>query len=175
MALDELIFLRMIASNEALKSNQIGTFLHYIVLNAVKQGSNLYSKSILSRVKSLLSTEGKDFLLMTKFFGLNDFKNLDFLKPYELINEFDDLTRINECYNKLIKSSNESIDHEFGIKKSDNRFMFPSPCHTIEQYPECIVFCEWHQKVSESLTHLEINAFERYIHVNHKLSAHYCT
>ena len=161
MALDELIFLRMIASNEALRSNQIGTFLHYIVLNAVKQGSNLYSKSILSRVKSLLSTEGKDFLLMTKFFGLNDFKNLDFLTPFDLTNEIDDLSKVNECYNKLIKPSNESIDHEFGIKKSDNRFMSPSPCHMIENYPECKVFCEWHQKISESLTLLEINAFER--------------
>ena len=144
MALDELKFLRMIAHNGAFRSRQIGTFLHYIVLNAIKQGSSQYSNSILSRVKSLLSTDGKDFLLMTKFFGINDFKNLDLLKTYELTNEFDDLSKVNVCYNKLIKPSNESIDHEFGTKKSNNRVMSPSPCHTIENYPECKVFCDWH-------------------------------
>ena len=161
IAMDEMIFLRMIASNGALRSKQIGTFLHYIVLNAINQGPNQYSNSILSRVKSLLSTDGKDFLLMTKFFGLNDFKNLDFLKPYELANDFDDLSKVYECYTKLIKPSNESIDHEFGIKKSDNRFMSPSPCHSLENYPECVVFCEWHQKISERLTLLEVDTFER--------------
>ena len=159
--MDEMIFLRMIASNGALRSKQIGTFLHYIVLNAINQGPNQYSNSILSRVKSLLSTDGKDFLLMTKFFGLNDFKNLDFLKPYELANDFDDLSKVYECYTKLIKPSNESIDHEFGIKKSDNRFMSPSPCNSLENYPECVVFCEWHQKISERLTLLEVDTFER--------------
>ena len=161
MAMDELKFLRMIASNGALRSKQIGTFLHHVVLNAIKQGSNQYSNSILSRVKSLLSTDGKDFLLITKFFGLNDFKNLDFLKAYELTNEFDDLSEVNQCYNKLIKLSNESINQEFGTKKSNNRFMSPSPCQMLENHPECIVFCNWHQNMSESLTHLEINAFER--------------
>ena len=160
-AMDELKFLWMIASNGALGTKQIGTFLHYLILNAAEQGSNQYFSSILSKVKSLLSNGEVDHLLMTKFFGLNDFKNLDFLEPYELTNEFYDLIEVNECYNKLVKSSNQSMSQELEPKKSDNRYMSASPCLSLKPFPECKAYCNWHQKMTEKMSTLEIDAFER--------------
>ena len=159
-SMDELKFLKMFANNDALRSSQIGTYLHYVVLDAIKQErSREYSQSMVSRVTSLLSIQEKDFLLITKLYGLNDVKNLEFLESHELSNDFYNLSRVNECYIRLTKSSNESVSQELEKKKSKSRYMFPSPC--LENYPECKAFCEWHQTMAGSITTSEIDAFER--------------
>ena len=158
--LDEILYMKMISKEDALQSDRIGTFLHYAILDATLATTDKHIQSMIGNLQHLFSYKENDILLMAKFLGLNDFKNLNLLKPYELINHQVDLKAIEECYNGL-KTEPEK-EQKFKKVKSKLNFFNPSPCFNLTNHPNCTTFCNWHKDAFAEWNILESFAIERY-------------
>ena len=157
--MDELLYLKMIASIDVLKPKQIGTFLQHTIVDALNSGTEQNVRLIVENIQQLLSNEDIDFLILTKIFGINAFKNLNLLEAYEIANDIVDLSKISKCYQGL--TFDQKINQEFDATKSKTPFMVPTPCLHVSQHPECKTYCDWQEKMFQILTPLKINAIER--------------
>ena len=73
-----------------LEPNNIGTFIHHALVDAIQAGQDDNFQIMLSNVKKMMTAKEKDLglVFMTPIFGLNDFSNMDFFEHFELDHGF---------------------------------------------------------------------------------------
>ena len=150
----------MSSKSDLLEPNQIGTFLHYAVLDAAIRGYDKIEQSIIKSLGHLFTFNEKDLLLMSKFLGLNDFRNVELLEKPELTNSKVDLSNIMDCFKGLITYSEEK--QKFKKVKEYVPFSSPSPCFNLSYHTGCNAYCEWHKKVFANWTELDSISLQRY-------------
>ena len=153
----------MMAKADFLQPNQIGTFLHHAIVNAIRFGTEENVRFMIQNLAKLLTIDGNDLLLMSKLLALNNFKNLDLLEPYELTNEQVDLSGISKCYNGLIKKT--EFDQKFKEIDPNIPYSSPSPCKNLTMNPDCVPYCNWQEKVFSKLNTSQIDEIERYLNM----------
>ena len=160
MDLDELLFLQMIAQvTKLLMPKNIGTFLHHAVLDAIISGAEENEKAIMKSLRDLFSENGNDLLFVTKIHGINDFRNLELLQSYELMNGRINMSGITDCYKGLIVT--EEMEQKFQKVKSQIPFQSPTPCSNLSSHPNCKDYCNWQERFLIDWTTLQLNHLER--------------
>ena len=139
----------MFSSINAFQARHIGTFLQYAIIDAIESGLSQNIESIQTNLERLMSIGEIDLLMITKFLGINDFLNLNLLDPIELVNDFVDLSELSKCYDGL--TINQNANQEFDAAKSKSLYLAPSPCLNEMDRSECKKYCDWQQKMFQSL------------------------
>ena len=149
----------MSSKSDLFEPRRIGTFLHYAVLDAALRGYGKIEQSIIESLGHLFTLDEKDLLLMSKFLGLNDFRNVELLEKHELINSEVDLSEIIECFKGLITYTEE--EQKFKKIKEYVPFSIPSPCFKLSNITGCNTYCEWHKKVFANWSKLDSITLQR--------------
>ena len=131
-----------------LQPKRIGTFLQLAIVDILQSKSTKHIHTMFSHLKKLLTTNNSnlDLHLISKFFGLNDFKNVELLKPYELNSAKLSQESFQACSDGLQKEL-VSGETKFDEKHAETIFLNPSPCSNLTLNPKCEGYCNWHQKV----------------------------
>ena len=158
--LDLLTYLMIISKNGYMKFEKIGTFLHHALLSAVDTGLEKRERSIIKSLGNLFTTKGIDLLLLVKVLGLNDFRNIEFLQPYELISKQVYLGGTTQCFDELVLKA--EIDQIFDNVTTDIPFSMPSMCSNVSNYPNCKTYCDWQKNAFANVDTSQINVLERY-------------
>ena len=164
--LDLLTYLMMITKSGYLQIEKgsrafesIGTFLHHALLSAIDTGLERRVKSIVKSLGNLFTIKDIDLLLLVKVLGMNDFRNIRFLQPYELISKQVDLRGITQCFDELVLKAD--VDQIFDNVTTDIPFSIPSLCLNVSGYPKCETFCNWQKNVFANLPTSQIDVLER--------------
>ena len=158
--LDLLTYLMMIAKNRYMEFSRIGTFLHHALLSAMDWRHERQKRSIIKSLGNLFTIKGEDLLLLAMVMGLNDFRNLRFLQPYELLTKKVDLGGITKCFDELVLKAD--VDQIFDNVTTDIPFSMPSMCSNVSSYPKCRTYCEWQKNAFANIATSEIDVLERY-------------
>ena len=149
---------------ELMEPERIGTFLHYALYYILQSGFHQNKLSLSSSLSNLMAIRKGtlDLTLITKMFGMNDFKNTELLEDYELENDHVSLNNVKECFNAIETEHSLHEFERFNEKKVDKSYKLPSPCLNLTGHSSCKTFCEWHKNVTENWPSNKIDTLERY-------------
>ena len=118
---------------------------------------------LFSRIRNLM-TIGKSGLDLQSYLltlGINEFSNFVDLNDFE---KFEDEST-KECLDQMIKKANEEkqkLQVDSVQEFYDNtQISQPSPCWTLEEYPKCATYCQWHLNFSRSFSRKLVNTMMR--------------
>ena len=160
-SLDEILHLFAWIS-KPLKIDRIGTFLSFAAQNIVRFGKLENKERFEAKLQDLMTLDGIELLKMSRVLGLNSFSNLALLYSYDLASKKVDLSNIKKCYSQMKtiqKGSNQEL-----VPLSEpvgEVFLEPSPCINVSKYPECRVYCDWHEELKNVLPLKTIRSFNR--------------
>ena len=143
-----------------LQPKDVGSFLLQVFVDVYLHGTTDKLDTLLEKLKKLFTVKQRDLFLMAKVYGINDFTNLNLLPSNELIGKQVDLTKISQCFDKILESKQVGNVKKFD-KVKKHKYMERSPCLNITGYPECKAYCDWHTLVVKGWSTLELQALER--------------
>ena len=151
-----------LSDSELLRPKQIGTFLRNTAIDAHQYGFDENVHSISENLKKLMTNHKVDLLLMTNFFLMNDFLNLELYEDFEIENEFFDLNQFIKCSQSLLKLAKKSkYDTDDLHRPKKNVYQNPTPCLNVSQYPFCHGYCQWHKEILDNMIPKENNVIIR--------------
>lgn len=147
-----------------LEPERIGTFLHYAFYDILQLGLHQNKIKMTTSLSKLMTSDlGKvDLTLITKFFAMNDFLNIDLLEDFELENSQVSLVNIKDCFNALKIEQSTNQFESFNGKRKDQSYVSLSPCWNLTEKSPCRSYCEWHKSVIENWSSVKIDILERY-------------
>ena len=153
----------LISKSGFMNFERIGTFLHHALLSAIDTKLESRERLIIKSLGNLFTTtKGTDLFLLVKVLGLNDFRNIEFLQPHELISKQVDLGGLTHCFDELVLKA--KVDQIFDNVTSDIPFLMPSICSNVSNYPKCEPYCKWQKNTFANVATSEIDVLERYSH-----------
>ena len=173
---DMVLFLNLIANDikignstlydltykNLLEPNNIGTFIHHALVDAIQAGQDDNFQIMLSNVKKMMTAKEKDLglVFMTPIFGLNDFSNMDFFEHFELDHGFMECMVDVEAHmipTGYVKDNFDKFKVDIGTYKQ------PSPCdNLLGTFQRCQEFCSWTKNVSEKWSTMKLDTLQRY-------------
>ena len=150
------------SDSELLRPKQIGTFLRYAIVDAYLSGFDENIELMLVKARQLFMNGNADLLLLSNLFGINDFKNVELLKDFEIDNDLFSKTNLKECY-KDLHNFTKGTDPQFQnlFTPIEDQYIDVSPCFNISKNPKCKGYCRWHKEIATNWSTQKIESLLR--------------